>query len=124
VAVESGKPVQWIREENYKFRMFRFIPEIRKWLLEGNVVRPASRINDLLSFLDDIESNKMEISVSRRSSTVKWGISVPHDNDQIIYVWLDALVNYLTVQNFPNNPHLSSMVHVIGKDILKYEKNI
>ena len=119
IALESGRPVQWVREENYKFRLHRYIPAIRKWLLQGSVVCPTNRINDLLPFLDDVESNQQELSVSRRGANVKWGIPVPGDDDQMIYVWLDALTNYLTVQNFPNSSKLSETVHVIGKDILK-----
>lgn len=61
------------------------------------------------------------ISVSRPSNRMTWGISVPNDPDQKVYVWLDALTNYLTVTGYPNEPKIwPPNVHVIGKDILKF----
>lgn len=96
---------------------------MRKWL-ESGPIYPANRGNDLKPFLDSIEKNGQDLSVSRRKSTAKWGIPVPGDeNDQIIYVWLDALCNYLTVQS-ETTRKTSQMTHIVGKDILKYDKII
>lgn len=64
-----------------------------------------------------------DVSVSRPSSRVHWGIPVPDDDTQTVYVWLDALVNYLTVAGYPTSDFQQTWpadVHVIGKDILKY----
>lgn len=77
-----------------------------------------TRLNDLKAFLDAIEKDQRDLSVSRRKSVAKWGIPVPGDeDDQIIYVWLDALTNYLTVAAGQQ----VEMTHIVGKDILKYQ---
>ena len=109
--------MEWISEINYRFKLSKHIPKVRKWL-ESNPILPSSRENDLKTFLNIIERDQRDISVSRRKSIVKWGIPVPGDEeDQLIYVWLDALTNYLTVSD---DKIIDEMVHVVGKDILKY----
>jgi len=74
--------------------------------------------------LEDIEKQNSEISISRPSDRLNWGIPVPKDSSQTIYVWLDALVNYLTVIGYPSqnfNPkNVTETVHIIGKDITKF----
>ncbi len=73
--------------------------------------------------LDELESRNNELSVSRPTSRISWGIRVPGDDEQTIYVWLDALVNYLTVLGYPEkdvSQDVSQMVHVVGKDIAKF----
>ena len=76
-----------------------------------------ARSNDLAPFLNAIEREQRDLSVSRRKSVAKWGIPVPGDeNEQLIYVWMDALTNYLTVSR---NQKDTSMIHIVGKDILK-----
>lgn len=77
-------------------------------------VYPSGRANDLLPLLSDL----CDISVSRKADSVQWGIPVPDDPKQTIYVWLDALVNYLTIGGYPDNLVVPDL-HVIGKDILK-----
>lgn len=67
-----------------------------------------------------IEEDFQDLSVSRPSSRLSWGIPVPGDNSQVIYVWLDALVNYLTVSGYPNSSYLwPPTLQIVGKDILK-----
>ena len=81
----------------------------------------------LRKVLDDLERQNDQISVSRPRDRLHWGIQVPSDPEQTIYVWLDALVNYLTVLGFGdsqadsfNQGHISRTTHIIGKDITKF----
>ncbi len=119
ISLESGHPVQWIKEDNYVFELGKFKAEITEWLDTG-VIYPSlfrGSVSDALS--GDNSLNKL--SVSRPRSRLQWGIPVPDDHEQVIYVWLDALVNYLTVYNSKS----ASMdwppdVHLIGKDIIKF----
>lgn len=115
ISIETGNSVEWISEMNYRFKLSKYIPKVRDWLASDPIL-PKSRSNDLNSFLDSIEKEKRDLSVSRKKSIAKWGISVPGDDDQLIYVWLDALTNYLTVLE---NQKVDDMVHIVGKDILK-----
>ena len=70
--------------------------------------------------MDTIQRDQRDLSVSRRKSIAKWGIPVPNDEeDQLIYVWLDALTNYLTVSPPSINGNSTEMIHIVGKDILK-----
>ncbi len=112
ISKDSRRPVQWVSEDNYRFKLHQFLQPIEEWLNQG-VIHPASRVNDLRPFLKEIKQNKLELSVSRKRSTVQWGIPVPGDEeDQLIYVWIDALANYLSTGE-------TEMIHIIGKDILK-----
>ena len=70
-----------------------------EWLDKNNVIQPSLFKNNLQIFLKDVSP---DLSVSRASSRLEWGISVPNDPSQTIYVWLDALINYLTVAGYPN----------------------
>lgn len=118
VARESGRPVQWLSEDNYRFRLHEFIEPVQRWLRCAAPIQPASRLHDLQPFLRRIQQEAMELSVSRKRSTVRWGIPVPGDEeDQLIYVWIDALASYLTAAG--DASILSETSHVIGKDILK-----
>ena len=113
VSRETGRPVTWITEDNYRFRLYQFIDPVQEWLRSG-AVQPASRVNDVMPFLREIREQRLELSVSRRREVVRWGIPVPGDEqEQLIYVWIDALANYLGCGES------GEMVHVIGKDILK-----
>ncbi len=88
-----------------------------------DVIYPKNRLNDLKVFANLLQGKGVgsDISVSRKRSVAKWGIQVPGDQEHLIYVWMDALTNYLTVQNYPLAEDYSNrMVHVVGKDILKY----
>jgi methionyl-tRNA synthetase len=74
--------------------------------------------------LDDLEKQNSEISISRPSDRLHWGIPVPSDPTQTVYVWLDALANYLTVLGYPgpefNKANVAKTIHIIGKDITKF----
>ncbi|XP_072914341.1 methionine--tRNA ligase, mitochondrial [Hemitrygon akajei] len=118
VSLESGHKVEWTKEENYMFKLSEFKPKLLKWLKKNpQVILPEKFYHFVLHWL---EEDVPDISVSRQRSRLKWGIPVPGDPTQTIYVWLDALVNYLTVAGYPEVQNLPAMHHVIGKDILKF----
>lgn len=116
VSCESGNPVTWMKEDNYMFALSKFTDKLHKWLdtgaIQPSLFEPAVR--QWVSSLEDL-------SVSRPRNRLSWGIPVPTDNTQTIYVWLDALINYLTVCGYPNQGRTwPADVQIIGKDILKF----
>ncbi|KAB0365808.1 hypothetical protein FD754_009964 [Muntiacus muntjak] len=121
VSLESGHPVSWTKEENYIFRLSQFREPLQDWLRgDPQAITPEPFHHTVLQWL---EEELPDLSVSRRSSHLHWGIPVPGDDSQTIYVWLDALVNYLTVIGYPNAEFKSwwpTTSHIIGKDILKF----
>ncbi|KAM9736599.1 methionine--tRNA ligase, mitochondrial [Dama dama] len=121
VSLESGHPVSWTKEENYIFRLSQFREPLQQWLRgDPQAITPEPFHHTVLQWL---EEELPDLSVSRRSSHLHWGIPVPGDDSQTIYVWLDALVNYLTVIGYPNAEFKSwwpTTSHIIGKDILKF----
>jgi methionyl-tRNA synthetase len=118
-STETGNEVQWCREENYKFRLGAFHHVLRDWLQQHpQPIVPALRYQEVLSILDS--GLLADLSISRPASRLTWGIPVPEDDTQTIYVWLDALCNYLTVSGYPEELNSITMQHVIGKDILKF----
>ena len=122
VAKSSGSPVEWVEEESFFFKL----SEWQKPLLEfyeknKNFILPESRRNEVVSF---VKSGLKDLSVSRK--TFSWGIKVPDDNNHVVYVWLDALTNYLSSLKYPdkNNTLYKNFwpadLHIIGKDILRF----
>ena len=118
----SGSPVEWVEEESYFFKLSAF----QKKLLEHyqkneDFILPKSRKNEVVKF---VEKGLKDLSISRTSFS--WGIPVPENKNHIIYVWLDALTNYLSALNFPNvsddkyKSFWPADVHIIGKDILRF----
>ncbi|MFH0702623.1 MAG: methionine--tRNA ligase [bacterium] len=119
--VHLSKP-QEVQEENYFFKLSKYKDRIKEHILNNpEFLQPEYRVNEVLNQLKETE----DISVSRTKCSVNWGIPVPDDDNQIIYVWIDALSNYLTGIGYLNNEELykkfwSPDVHIIGKDILKF----
>jgi len=118
----SGSPVEWVEEESYFFKLSSWQDKLLEFYQKNeNFILPIARRNEVIKF---VESGLKDLSVSRTSFT--WGIKVPNDSKHIIYVWLDALTNYLSAVNFPNtNDKLfkafwPASLHVIGKDILRF----
>jgi len=100
VAADSGQPVEWLVEENYKFRLSALVPRLLEWLhARPDAVLPASRHNEVVAWLEG--KDIVDISVSRRKDKVQWAIDVPDDSEHSVYVWLDALTNYVTVTGYP-----------------------
>lgn len=120
VSLESGHKVEWMKEENYMFRLSEFRFRLLKWLKENPRAVQPERFHQAV--LQWIQEDLPDLSVSRQRSRLQWGIPVPGDSDQTIYVWLDALVNYLTVAGYPHthSPWWNVVHHVVGKDILKF----
>ncbi|XP_029463040.1 methionine--tRNA ligase, mitochondrial isoform X2 [Rhinatrema bivittatum] len=120
VSSESGHQVYWTREENYMFKLSDFRSLLLKWLeSHKHAVYPEKFYQIVLQWLQE---DLPDLSVSRERSRLKWGIPVPGDSQQTVYVWLDALVNYLTVAGYPEAHHSwwPAVHHVVGKDILKF----
>ncbi|XP_076454257.1 methionine--tRNA ligase, mitochondrial-like [Babylonia areolata] len=118
VSVASGQPVVWMTEENYMFRLTAFRKELTSWL-DSKAVQPPQFESLVRSWLDDLR----DLSVSRQRQRLSWGIPVPGDTTQTVYVWLDALVSYLTVAGYPHNLRPGvwpPACQVIGKDILRF----
>ncbi|XP_060528596.1 methionine--tRNA ligase, mitochondrial isoform X2 [Cylas formicarius] len=126
VSAESGHPVEWTEERNYMFKLSSFRNELEHWLTTNeNAVKPR-KYRKILEELIRNDNALVDVSVSRPSSRVHWGIPVPNDESQTVYVWLDALVNYLTVAGYFRTPEAEFNqvwppdLQVIGKDILKF----
>lgn len=122
VAVETGTPVEWTEEPSYRFRLSAYAePLLEHYREHPEFIAPEERRNEVLSL---VSGGLEDISVSR--TTFDWGISVPGDPDHLVYVWLDALTNYLTATGFPDTEsdlyrrHWPVDLHIIGKDILKF----
>lgn len=113
-----GELCEKVSEQNYIFKV-KDKEAILKWA--ETAVLPKFLAKKCQS---DIETQHSEISVSRPSSRLSWGIQVPNDDSQTIYVWLDALTNYLTVLDYGtelfNESNISKCTHIIGKDIMKF----
>lgn len=116
-----------LSEENYYFKASQFSEQIRE-ALDKNKMRivPEFRKNE---FLELIKDGIKDVSVSRPRKNLSWGISVPGDESQVMYVWLDALSNYLTVIGYPDRPdewqeYWPADVEVVGKDILRFHAGI
>jgi len=115
---EAGERVELLTERNYVFDIrAEMRAGIKDWVLKPGSVVPETIRNKVIS---EIESRKDDISVSRPTDRIHWGLRVPGDESQTIYVWLDALVNYLTVLGYPSECDSSQFVHVVGKDIAKF----
>ncbi|KAI9291344.1 hypothetical protein K502DRAFT_353072 [Neoconidiobolus thromboides FSU 785] len=117
----SQSEVVWMNEPTYKFKLSMFKEQIQQFILENeNAILPLTRRNEVLSLIED---GINDLSISRPTERVKWGIQVPNDNTQTIYVWLDALFNYLTVTEYPDvnyRQYFDNRIHIVGKDILKF----
>ncbi len=118
----SGSIVEWVEEESYFFRLSKWQDKLLEFYNNNeNFILPKSRKNEVLSF---VKSGLKDLSVSRKSFS--WGIKVPSNENHVIYVWLDALTNYISALNYPDtNDNLyqnywPADLHMIGKDILRF----
>lgn len=126
----SGATVEWMEEESYFFKLSSYQDKLLE-LYEKNpdFIEPASRRNEVISF---VKNGLRDLSISR--SLFDWGVPVPYDSwenennnmrKHVMYVWIDALVNYVTSLGFPNNrPRVSEMmsncIHIVGKEIIRF----
>lgn len=126
VCPDHQTPYQQVSEENYYFKTSVFTDKIREAITTGEMeIIPEFRKNE---FLELIKNGLPDVSVSRPKKSLSWGIAVPDDPEQVMYVWLDALANYITVLGYPDNPdwqqYWPADVQVIGKDILRFHAGI
>jgi methionyl-tRNA synthetase len=116
-----GLEPKWIEEENYFFSLSRYTEAIQKWIDEHpSFIQPETRRNEILSILNQ---GLEDVSISRSSTT--WGIPLPFDPNQVVYVWVDALINYLSGMGYATNPkrfgkYWPADLHIIGKDITRF----
>ena len=122
ISISSKSSVEWVDEESYFFRLSKWEkPLLDFYEKNPNFILPESRKNEVVSF---VKSGLKDLSVSRKSFS--WGIKVPNNNDHVIYVWLDALTNYISALNYPNKDDKlfknfwPASIHLIGKDILRF----
>jgi methionyl-tRNA synthetase len=120
-AVKSGTPVEWVEEESYFFRLSAYAePLLAHYAKHPEFVTPENYRNEIVAF---VKRGLNDLSISR--TTFDWGIPVPDDPRHVMYVWVDALTNYITATGFPD-PHAPRVrfwpadAHVIGKDITRF----
>lgn len=126
ICPDHKKPYERLSEENYYFKASQFNDQIYQAIESGKMrIVPEFRKKE---FLELIKDGVKDVSVSRPRKNLSWGVSVPGDETQVMYVWLDALSNYLTVLGYPDRPEWQEFwpanVQVIGKDILRFHAGI
>ena len=124
ICPDHQKPYMKLSEENYYLRISDFKDDIRK-AIEDDVLKitPAFRKKEFLNLLADMP----DVSISRPKEQVQWGVPVPGDESQVMYVWIDALSNYITVLGYPEKDISDSWpatTQIIGKDILRFHAGI
>ena len=122
ISISSGSTVEWVEEESYFFRLSKWQDKLLDYYEKNpNFILPKTRKNEIISF---VKSGLKDLSISRKSFS--WGIKVPDNNNHVIYVWLDALTNYISALNYPDNKndlfekYWPADIHLIGKDILRF----
>lgn len=126
VCPDHQKPYERISEENYYLKASAFSDQIREALTTGRMqIVPEFRKNEFLELMKD---GLPDVSISRPKKTLSWGVPVPGDPDQVMYVWLDALCNYITVLGYPDKEEWKEFwpadIQVVGKDILRFHAGI
>ncbi len=118
----QGTPVEWVEEASYFFKLSEYQDRLLKHYEENpDFIGPSERRNEVISF---VKSGLKDLSISR--TTFDWGIKVPNDPSHVMYVWVDALTNYITATGYiedRNNPRAKywpADLHVIGKDIIRF----
>jgi methionyl-tRNA synthetase len=126
ICPNHNRPFERIEEENYFFNLSKYSNKIAEVIKNGKFrIIPQTRRNEVLSL---IESGLEDISISRPKDKISWGIDVPGDNNQVMYVWFEALLNYITVLGYPDNNDFKQFwpadVQVVGKDIIRFHAAI
>ncbi len=118
------RPLDKVSEESYFFRLSDYDETLLKIIEENpNKIRPEGRKNEVVSF---IKQGLQDLSISREKKSVSWGIPVPDDENHVMYVWLDALSNYITALGYGNSEksgldkYWKNVTHLVGKDILRF----
>jgi len=126
VCPEHNQPYQRLSEENYYFKASAFTDQVREAIESGEMqILPEFRKKE---FLELIKDGLQDVSISRPKKSLSWGVPVPDDPENVMYVWMDALSNYITVLGYPNNPawqeYWPADVQVLGKDILRFHAGL
>jgi methionyl-tRNA synthetase len=117
----QGTPVEWVEEKSYFFRLSAFQDRLLKlYESQPDFIGPDSRKNEVISF---VKGGLRDLSISR--TTFDWGVTVPTDPEHVMYVWVDALTNYITGVGFPDESdpnwhYWPADIHIIGKDIIRF----
>lgn len=117
----QGTPVEWVEEKSYFFRLSAYENKLLKlYETQPDFIGPDSRKNEVVSF---VRGGLRDLSISR--TTFDWGVKVPGDEEHVMYVWVDALTNYITGVGFPDESdrnwrYWPADVHIIGKDIIRF----
>lgn len=123
--IHSNVKIQKLSEENYFFKLSKYSDKIKK-LIESNELK-ISPEKYKKSFLSSIKDGLTDVSFSRDRKHLPWGIPVPGDDKQVMYVWCDALTNYLTGIGYPDKKYKKfwpANIHVVGKDMLRFHTGI
>ena len=118
---DNGSPVEWVKEESYFFKLSEWQDKLINYYEKNpESILPKTRYNEVLSF---IKGGLKDLSISR--TTFNWGVPVPNNSKHVMYVWIDALCNYLTAIGYPdtNNNNYKKFwpaTHIVGKDILRF----
>ncbi len=126
VCPDHQKPYERISEENYYFKTSAFTDKIRDAITTGRMqIVPEFRKNE---FLELIKDGLKDVSISRPRKSLTWGVPVPNDPDHVMYVWFEAVQNYLTALGYPDQEgwqdYWPAEIQVIGKDILRFHAGI
>ena len=125
---DCGGPVKYAEEEAYFFRLSKYADRVRELLLSGTFLEPASRVNEMIHNFIDCEGGLQDLCVSR--TTFTWGIPVDFDPGHVVYVWIDALSNYITALGYENEQYHDykkywpADVHIVGKEIVRFHSII
>jgi len=117
-----NKPYEVLEEENYFFKLSQYTEPLKQAISDGRFqIIPSTKKHEILNVIQD---GLEDISVSRPKEKISWGIPVPGDKNQVMYVWFEALMNYLTVLGYPEHDDFKKFwpadVQVIGKDIIRF----
>lgn len=126
ICPNHNRPYEKIEEENYFFKLSKYNDVLREKITSGEfLILPETRRNEILALMHE---GLEDISVSRPKDKIAWGIPVPGDSSQVMYVWVEALMNYLTVLGYPDQQDFKDYwpadVQVIGKDITRFHAAI
>lgn len=126
VCPHHNRPYEKIKEENYFFKLSAYSEQIKEAIHKGTFrIVPETRKHEIMQV---IEGGLEDISISRPKDKISWGIPVPGDDSQVMYVWFEALMNYITVLGYPEHKDFKDFwpanVQVVGKDILRFHAAI